>query len=90
MVVLGHAEQVGDDEHRERLRVPVDELALAAVEELVDLAIGEPPHELLVLVQALRRDQAHEQPAVRGVVGGSNDGSWSLNGSSSRCCSMTR
>ena len=37
------------------------------VDELVDLAVGEPPHELLVLAQPLRRDQAHEQRAVRGV-----------------------
>ena len=67
MVTLGNAEQVGDDEHGERLAVVVDELALAAVDELVDLAVGEPPDEVLVLAQALRRDQSHEQPAVRGV-----------------------
>ncbi len=44
------------------------ELALAPGEELVDLAIGEPPHELLVLLEALRRDQPHQQAAVRGVL----------------------
>ena len=67
VVALRHAEQVGDGEHGERLAVPADELAVAAGDELVDLAIGEPPHEVLVLAEALRRDQAHEQRAVRGV-----------------------
>ena len=67
VVALGHAEQVGDDEHRERLAVAADELAVAALDELVDLAVGEPPHELLVLAQPLRRDQPHQQRAVRGV-----------------------
>ena len=33
----------------------------AAVEELVDLAVGESPHRLLVLLQPLRREQPHEQ-----------------------------
>ena len=37
------------DEHRERARELADELALAVGDELVELAIGEPPHELLVL-----------------------------------------
>ena len=67
VVALRDAEQVGDDEHGERLAVLADELAAAAVDELVDLAVGEAPHELLVLAQSLRRDQAHEQRAVRGV-----------------------
>ena len=67
VVALRYAEQVGDDEHGERLAVRADELAVAAVDELVDLTIGEPPHELLVLAQPLRRDQPHQQRAVRGV-----------------------
>jgi hypothetical protein len=67
VIALRHAEQVGDDQHGERLAVPADELASATVDELVDLAVGEAPHELLVLAQALRRDQAHEQRTVRGV-----------------------
>ena len=45
-----------------------DELALAAAEERVELAVGEAPHELLVLLQALRRDQPHEQGAVIRVL----------------------
>ena len=57
-----------------------------SAEELVDLAIGERPHELLVLLQPLRRDQPHHAaPAGAVCLGGSNAGSWSLNGSSSRC-----
>ena len=38
-------------------------------DELVDLAVGEPPHELLVLLQPLRRDQPHEQAPVLRVLG---------------------
>ena len=68
VIGFGNAEQIGDHHQRERVRVVADELALAAVEELVDLAIGELPHELLVLLQALRRDQPQQQPAVRGVL----------------------
>ncbi len=67
VIALRDAEQVGDDEHGEGLAVPADELATAAVDELVDLAVGEAPHELLVLAEALRRDQAHEQCPMRGV-----------------------
>ena len=52
VVGLGHAEQVGDDEHGERLRVGADELAATVGDELVELLIGETPHELLVLLAA--------------------------------------
>ena len=41
MVLLGHAEQVGDDEHGERLGVGADELAVAVGDELVELLVGE-------------------------------------------------
>ena len=68
VVGFRHAEQVGDDEEGERVRVLLHEVALAPRAELVDLAIGEPPHELLVLLESLRRDQPHQQPTVRGVV----------------------
>ena len=67
VIGFGHAEQIGDHEQRERARELADELAFAVGDELVDLAIGEPPHERFVLAQALRRDQAHQQRAVRGV-----------------------
>ena len=69
VVGLGHAEQVGDDQHREGLRVRADELAVAVGDELVELLIREAPHERLVLLQPLRRDEPHEQRPLPGVVG---------------------
>ena len=52
VVLLGHAEQVGDDEHGEGLGVGADELAAAVGDELVELLVGEAPHELLVVLAA--------------------------------------
>ena len=69
VVGLGHALQVGDDEEREGAGVLADELALTFVEELVQLPVAEPPHELLVLAEALRRDEPHQQTAMGGVHG---------------------
>ena len=66
-VRLGHALQVSDDEEREGAGVLADELALSFVEKLVHLAVGQAPHELLVLAQALGCDEPHEQPPVGGV-----------------------
>ena len=66
-VLVGNPEQVRDDEQRKEVRVLVDELALAAVDELVDLAIRQSPHGLLVLLEPLRRDQPHQQAPLRGV-----------------------
>ena len=63
VVLFGHAEQVGDDEHGEGLRVHADELAPAVADELAELAVGEAPRELLVVLQSLRRDQPHQQHA---------------------------
>ncbi len=68
-IILGYPEQVGDDQQCERSRELGDELALAVVDELVDLAIGEAPHEVLVLPQPLGRDEAHEEASVLGVLG---------------------
>ena len=51
MLRFGDAEEVGDDEHRERLGVRADELAGASGDQLVELPIGEAPHELLVLLR---------------------------------------
>ena len=68
VIGFGDAEQIGDDEQREGLRVVVDELARAPGVELVDLTIGQLPHELLVLLEALRRDQPQQEPALRGVL----------------------
>ena len=42
VVGFGHAEDVGDGEHGERLGVGADELAAAVRDELVDLLIGQP------------------------------------------------
>ena len=67
VVGFRNAEEVGDHEEREWLAVPADELVVAPFEELVELTIGEAPHELLVLLQPLRCDQTHQQRAVRGV-----------------------
>ena len=64
----GHAEQVGDHEHGERLGVRADELAPAVGDELVELLVGEAPHELLVLLEPLRRDQPHQQRALPRVL----------------------
>ena len=69
-VVLRHAEEIGDGQHRERLAVRRDELARAVGDELVELSFGQPPHELLVVPQAFRRDQAQQQAALAGVLGG--------------------
>ncbi len=64
-VLLRNTEQVGDHEKRERTGEVTHDLAGPTTDELVDLPIGERPHELLVLLQALRCDQTHEQPAMR-------------------------
>jgi len=67
VVGLGHPEKIGDDEHREGLRERVDELALIGADELVELLISQPPHERLVVLEPLGRDQPHEQRALTGV-----------------------
>ena len=69
MVLLGDAEQIGDDQHGERLGVGPDELAAPVGEELVELLVGEAPHERLVVLQPLRRDQPHQERSLPGVVG---------------------
>ena len=69
VVRFGDPEQVGDDEHRERLRVRADELAAAVGNELVELSVCEPPHEGFVVLQPLGRDESHQQRALAGVRG---------------------
>jgi hypothetical protein len=64
MVGFGHAEKISDHEQRERLRKRTDELAVAGGEELVELAVAQPPHEVFVLLEALRCDQPQQQTAV--------------------------
>ena len=61
VVGLGHPEHIGDDQHRERLRVRADELASAVEDELVELPVGEVPHERFVVLEPLRRHQPHQQ-----------------------------
>ena len=69
VVGLGDAQDIGDDEHGEGLRVCADELAAAVGEELAELLVGETPHERFVVLQPLRRDQPHQQRALPGVRG---------------------
>jgi len=66
-VLLGYAKQIGDDEQAERRGELADELAAAAGQEGIEDAVGELPHERLVLLEALRRDQPHQQRAMVGV-----------------------
>ena len=67
--VLGwHAQQIGNDEHSEGLGEVGHDLALATGNEGVDLLVGQLPHELLVFLEALRRDQSHQQGPMVGVL----------------------
>ncbi len=68
VVLFGNAEEVGDHQHGQGAGEFADELALAPVQERVHLAVGEPPHELLVPPESLGRDQPHQQGAVIGVL----------------------
>ncbi len=64
VVALGHPEDVGDRERGVRLGIAVHELAATLHEERVDLPVGQPPEELLVLPEASRGDEAREQVTV--------------------------
>ncbi len=68
-VLLGHAEQIGDDEQGEGVGELADALALRTGQEGVQHPVGDLPDGRLVLLEALRCDQPHQQPAVRGVRG---------------------
>ena len=68
VVRLGHPEQIADHQQRVRPGVVGDELARAPVDDLVDLAIGELPHEVLVFLQPFRREQPHEERPVLRVL----------------------
>jgi hypothetical protein len=69
VVLARNAEQVGDHQQREGVRVGPAELDLAAVDELVDQLLGEARHELLVVLEAVRREELVEQRPVPGVLG---------------------
>ena len=59
-ILVGHAKQVGDDAQRERARETLDEFTLTGSEKGVEDVVGELPHRVLVLLEALRCDQSHE------------------------------
>jgi hypothetical protein len=70
MILTRHAEQVGDDEQRERPRVRRRKLHLAPVRELVDQLVRKRQDEGLVLLEALRREEpARERPMARVLRG---------------------
>ncbi len=69
VVLFGHAEEVGDDQHGVGLGVLAHELALPPGVEPVDPVVGQSPQGLLVLLEALRGDQPHEQTALGRVLG---------------------
>ena len=62
-----YAEQIGDHQQRERTGEALDERATSGSQEVVEHLVGELPHGVLVLLEALRRDQPHQQRAVVGV-----------------------
>src|SRR5262249_25172613 len=61
VIGLRHALEVGDDQEGEGAGVLADELALGLGEELVELTVGESPHELLVLAEPPGRQEPHQQ-----------------------------
>lgn len=69
MVLLGYAQHVGDHEHGEWLGVRTDELALPTSDELVDLLIGQAPHECLVVPQPFRSQETHDERPLTRVHG---------------------
>ena len=58
VVVSRNAEKVGNRQQRERFRVRGEELTLAAVDELVELAVRELPEEVLVGLEPARASAA--------------------------------
>ena len=69
VVFARNPQQVGDHEQGEGPRVGGAELDLAAIGELVDQPVGEGPHELLVLLEPVRREELADQRAMPGVLG---------------------
>ena len=64
-VIFRNAQEVSDHQAGERRCVLATELDLAVIDELVDLLVGEPPHEVLVLLHLLRREEPpHQTPVV--------------------------
>ena len=69
VVLLGHSEEIGDHQQGVRAGVLTDKLALAPGMEAVDLVVGQPSQRLLVLLEAFRCDQPHQEPALGRVLG---------------------
>ncbi len=63
MVFGGHTEEIGDRQQGERHPVAEECLELAGRVELIDQSIGELPHEVFVLVEPARCEQAAHQPS---------------------------
>ena len=68
-VLLGHAEQLGDDEERELGRDLLDEVGRAALAHRVDDAVGVPDDLLLQVAHHLGGEALVDQPAVARVHG---------------------
>jgi hypothetical protein len=66
-ILVRHTQQVGDDSQGEGTGEALDELALARSQEVVEDVVGELPHRVLVLFEALGCDQPHQQCTVVGV-----------------------
>ena len=69
MILVGHAKEVGDNEHGVGLGVLADELTCASVVEPVDLVVGQLQKGRLVFLQALGCDQPHQEAPLGRVFG---------------------
>ena len=88
VVGIGYTLEVGDDGKGEGFCVVTHHLACSTVDEAVEEAVSELPHVGLVLLEPLRRHQPLSRWRCAVWSGGSNDGSWSLKGSSYRYLTM--
>ena len=84
-VGVGYPEQVGDHHQGERLAEAGDELPTRADQVVVQRAVHHGRHGVLVLLEALGVISFISRARWSVCIGGSKVGSWSLNGSSSRC-----
>lgn len=66
-VGVGHAEQVGDHHQGERLGELGDQLTARTDQVVVEGLVDHRLHRLFVLLEALGRDQLHQQGSVIGV-----------------------
>ena len=68
VIGFGHTEQVGDGKQRVGLGIRLQELAFAALDELVKLLVGQTQQEVLVLFEARGRQQPAQHRSGPGVV----------------------